>query len=666
MHNKYLITSALPYVNGPLHIGHLIGCLLPSDIYARYCRARGRNVLYVCGADEHGTPSVVGAMKQGLSVEEYNEGFYQNQLQAVQNFKLSFDLYGRTHTQKQTELVQSLFKRWDELGLIEERTMRQPFSVTDNMFLSDRQIEGTCPKCGYERANGDQCEKCGSLLDPSDLIHPYSIVSHSHDIEFRETKHLYFLYSKLEDQLRDWVNSRQGWPKTAMSIAHKWLSEGLKDTPITRDLSWGIPVNKPGYENKVFYVWFDAPWGYVSISEYANDNWADWWKQDDTFYAQFMGKDNVSFHSVFFPSQELALQDNWKTVDLLKAFNFMNFEGNKISKSKGNGVFLDTAIDYAPSDAWRYALTASAPETDDSDFTVQRFADIVNKDLNGMLGNFVSRVTKLTEKNFGLNVPAKQDCAACEFIKLENALNTNLAKLTDAIESCEFRDAIFALRSLWAAGNEFMTEMEPWALVKNGDMVRAGAVLNECFQLIDFYARVSAPFIPDAADKMRQVFAQTHDKTWPTQYERRIANGADFIVPENLFNRFDDAMIAAMTEKYSAKKTVVPTIVVAKITSVKPHPEKEGLSILTVDAGEENDLQIVCGAPNVRVGFVGVLAKVGAKLPGAKKPITKRSVANIESNGMMVSPAEIGAGDDADNILELDANAIIGSEYKNG
>lgn len=666
MHNKYLITSALPYVNGPLHIGHLIGCLLPSDIYARYCRARGRNVLYVCGADEHGTPSVVGAMKQGISVEEYNEGFYQNQLQAVQNFKLSFDLYGRTHTQKQTELVQSLFKRWDELGLIEERTMRQPFSVTDNMFLSDRQIEGTCPKCGYERANGDQCEKCGSLLDPSDLINPYSIVSHSHDIEFRETKHLYFLYSKLEGQLRDWINSRQGWPKTAMSIAHKWLSEGLKDTPITRDLSWGIPVNKPGYENKVFYVWFDAPWGYVSISEYANENWADWWKQDDTFYAQFMGKDNVSFHSVFFPSQQLALQDNWKTVDLLKAFNFMNFEGNKISKSKGNGVFLDTAIDYAPSDAWRYALTSSAPETDDSDFTVQRFADIVNKDLNGMLGNFVSRVTKLTEKNFGLTVPEKQDCAACEFIKLENALNANLAKLTDAIESCEFRDAIFALRSLWAAGNEFMTEMEPWALVKNGDTDRAGAVLNECFQLIDFYARVSAPFIPDAAEKMQQVFGQIHDMTWPTHYERRIANGADFVVPENLFNRFDDAMIAAMTEKYSAKKADVPTIVVAKITSVKSHPEKEGLSILTVDAGEENDLQIVCGAPNVRVGFVGVLAKVGAKLPGAKKPITKRSVANIESNGMMLSAAEIGAGNDADNILELSPESVIGSEFKNG
>jgi methionyl-tRNA synthetase len=369
----------------------------------------------------------------------------------------------------------------------------------------------------------------------------------------RQTKHLYFRASAMAGRLREWINSRVGWPKTAMAIANKWLDEGLHDTPITRDLKWGIPVNKPGFEDKVFYVWFDAPWGYVSISMAANKNWADWWKSPDTHYAQFMGKDNVAFHAVFFPSQELAMNDNWKTVDVLKAMNFLNFEGAKISKSTGNGVFLNDAINDAPADCWRYALLASAPETDDTDFTIQRFADIVNKDLNGILGNFVSRVCKLTDKNFGGRVPARHDTDACEFINLETTINSNLEKLTAALDACEFRNAVSALRAIWAAGNEFMTEMAPWTLIKNGDMDTAAAVLNECFQLIDLYARISAPFIPTAAARIQGIFRDTHDLTWPDTYQRRIANNAEFIVPENLFERLDDAKITEMANKYSKK-----------------------------------------------------------------------------------------------------------------
>lgn len=553
MSKKYLITSALPYVNGELHIGHLVGCYLPSDVYARFCRAMGRDVLFVCGADEHGTPSVIGAKKEGIPVLEYNNKYYEKHLKAVNDFRLSFDLYGRTHTELHRELIQSLFTRLDAEGLIDERIMVQPFSVGDNMFLADRQIEGTCPKCEYDRANGDQCEKCGALLDPKDLINPRSTISGATNIEMRETKHLFFRASALEGRLRTWIDSRVGWPKTALSIANKWLEEGLRDTSITRDQDWGIPVNKPGYENKVFYVWFDAPWGYVSISQAATENWADWWKNDDAHYAQFMGKDNVAFHAVFFPEQQLGVNDGWKTVDVLKAMNFLNFEGAKVSKSKQNGVFLDTATDYAPSDSWRYALMASAPETDDTDFTIKRFADIVNKDLNGTLGNFVSRVTKLTEKNFGLAVPAKVETGACEFLNLENTINDGLRELTDALDACEFRRAIAAIRSLWSAGNEFLAALAPWTLVKNGEMDFAGAVLNECFQLIDLYTRISMPFIPDAAEKMQGVFDDAHDITWPTKYERRVANGAGFKIPENLFTRIDDDAAAAMVAKYAKK-----------------------------------------------------------------------------------------------------------------
>lgn len=662
MTKKYLITSALPYVNGELHLGHLIGCYLPSDVYARFCRAMGRDVLYVCGADEHGTTAVVGAAKEGLPIIDYNNKYYEKHLRAMHDFNLSFDLYGRTHTEKQEKLIHELFSRLDEQGLIEERETIQPFSVDDNMFLADRQLVGTCPKCGFDGARGDQCDKCSATYEATELLNPRSTISGSDRIEMRPTKNLFFLASKMENIWREWLAEHAPkWSKTASAIARGWANEGLRDTSITRDLSWGIPVNKPGYENKVFYVWFDAPWGYVSISQTANDKWADWWHGgDDVHYAQFMGKDNVKFHAVFFPEQQLAMNDNWKTVDMLKAMNFLNFEGGKFSKSQKRGIFLDSAIEEAPADAWRYALLASAPETDDTDFTIARFADIVNKDLNGMLGNFVSRVCKLTAKNFGTNVPAAGEWDT----ELESQINEKLSELTSALDACEFRNAIAALRGLYAIGNEYMTKMEPWALVKNGDMASAGNALNKCFQLIDLYARVSAPFIPETAEKMQNVFVAKNDLSWPEKFVARIADGAEFVVPENLFNRIDDETVAKLTEKYTPKvEDNSPKLVVAKIVEVKDHPSRDDLHILSVNAGDA-PIQVVCGAPNVRVGLRGVLAPVGCRLPGAKKPMAQRTVAGVESFGMMCSAAEIGTGADDNNIIELGSDAIVGAEYK--
>ena len=660
MAKKYLITSALPYVNGELHLGHLVGCYLPSDVYARFCRAMGRDVLFICGADEHGTTAVVGAAKENMPIIEYNNKYYEKHLRAVRDFNLSFDLYGRTHTELQENLIHDLFTRLDSQGLIEERETIQPYSVDDGMFLADRQLVGTCPKCGYENARGDQCDKCSSTYEATDLINPRSTISGSTNIEMRPTKNLFFLASKLQNEWHEWLKTHAPkWSKTASAIANGWANEGLRDTSITRDLPWGISVNKPGYENKVFYVWFDAPWGYVSISMAANPDWASWWKNDDTHYAQFMGKDNVKFHAVFFPEQQLAMHDGWKTVDMLKSMNFLNFEGGKFSKSQKRGVFLDDALSIAPSDAWRYALMASAPETDDNDFTFVRFADIVNKDLNGMLGNFVSRVCKLTAKNFGEKVP---ESAGIDN-DLAKQINEKIAELTAALDACEFRAAIVALRSLYAIGNEYMTVKEPWTLVKNGDMTAAGAALNTCFQLIDLYARISAPFIPDAAEKMQNIFANKHDLSWPEKFESRIANGEEFTIPENLFNRIDDETVATLTEKYAPKteNKIVP--IVAKVVDVKEHPTKENLHILTVNDGS-HDLQIVCGAPNVHTGLVGVLAPIGCVLPGAKKPISQRTVAGVESYGMMCSAAELGIGDNADEIVELDSDAKIGEEYK--
>ena len=657
---KVLITSALPYVNGELHLGHLIGCWLPSDVYARFHRARGNDVLYVCGADEHGTPAVVGAAKEGVPVIEYNNKYYEKHLCAVRDFNLSFDMYGRTHTELQEKLIHDLFSRLDARGLIQERETIQPFSVDDNMFLADRQLVGTCPKCGFEKARGDQCDKCSATYEATELLNPRSTISGSDKIEMRPTKNLFFLASRVQSEWRQWLSAHAPkWSKTAGAIARGWASDELFDTSITRDLPWGISVNKPGYENKVFYVWFDAPWGYVSISQAARENWADWWKNPDTHYAQFMGKDNVKFHAVFFPEQQLAVADGWKTVDMLKSMNFLNFEGGKFSKSEKRGIFLDAAIDVAPADAWRYALLASAPETDDTDFTVERFADIVNKDLNGMLGNFVSRVCKLTDKNFGLNVPA----AGAPDAKLADAVDEKIAELTAALDACEFRAGVVALRSLYAIGNEYMTEMAPWTLVKNGDMNGAAAVLNNCFQLIDLYARVSAPFIPNAAEKIRAVFAGAHDLSWPTCFEHRIQNGESFVVPDNLFERIDDARVAELTQRFAPKTDDAPKPIIAKIITAAPHPTREGLQVLTVDNGAE-ELQIVCAAPNARAGLVSVLAPVGCKLPGQKKPISQRTVAGTESFGMMCAAAELGQGGDGDKIIELPADSPIGTEYK--
>ncbi len=658
MAKKYLITTALPYINGELHLGHLVGCYLPSDIYARFCRAMNRDVLYICGADEHGTTAVVGAAKEGLPVIEYNNKYYEKQKKSFSNFNLSFDLFGRTHTELQEKLIHDLFTRLDEQGLIEERETIQPYSVDDGMFLADRQINGTCPNCGYEKARGDQCDKCGATYEASELINPRSAISGSTNIEMRPTKNLFFMASKMQDEWKKWLDIHAPkWSKTASAIARGWANEGLRDTSITRDLSWGIPVNKPGYENKVFYVWFDAPWGYVSISQAANKDWKSWWKNPDCYYAQFMGKDNVKFHAIFFPEQQLAMHDNWKTVDMLKSMNFLNFEDGKFSKSEHNGIFLDEAIDIAPSDAWRYALMASAPETDDYYFKIDRFADIVNKDLNGMLGNFVSRVCKLSAKNFGNTVPKSGDLDT----ELKARIDEKLNELTDALEKCEFRDSIFALRGLWAIGNEYMTEKEPWALVKNGDLDAAEHVLNNCFQLIDFYARVSAPFIPDTAEKMQNIFADKHDLSWPNEFERRVADGTEFTIPENLFERIDDTRVAELTEKYTKKKET-PHLTVVKIVDIKNHPSREDLHIVTVNDGTK-DYMVVCGAPNVKKDMLVVYAPIGAIIPKTNKPIKPRNVAGIESDGMLCSASELNISDDDSGLYEINEESKLGTEF---
>ena len=424
---RYLITSALPYINGVKHLGNLIGSQLPADAYARYARARGHEVMLICATDEHGTPAELAAAKAGQPVAEYCAEMWRVQKDLADGFRLSFDFFGRSSSARNHALTQHFAGRLADAGLIEERSERQVYSLADGRFLPDRYIEGTCPNCGYGRARGDQCENCTKQLDPTDLIEPHSAISGSTELEVRETKHLYLRQSAMRDRLRAWIDAQTDWPILSSSIARKWLDEGegLQDRGITRDLDWGIPVRRgerpwPGMEGKVFYVWFDAPIEYIAATaEWADATgqddaaWQRWWREDkgaaDVRYLQFMGKDNVPFHTLSFPVTLMGANfdcaEPWKLVDFIKATNWLTYEGGKFSTSQGRGVFMDQALEILPSDYWRWWLLANIPETADSDFTWGAFQGGVNKDLADVLGNFVSRVTKFCRARFGEAVP---------------------------------------------------------------------------------------------------------------------------------------------------------------------------------------------------------------------------------------------------------------------
>ena len=424
---RILITSALPYINGVKHLGNLVGSQLPADVYARYCRARGHEVLLICATDEHGTPAELAAAATGEPVADYCARLWQVQKDLADGFRLSFDHFGRSSSARNHALTQHFAGRLYDAGLVAEVSEKQVYSRADGRFLPDRYIVGTCPNCGYERARGDQCENCTKQLDPTDLIAPRSAISGSTDLEVRETKHLYLRQSRMRDRIRDWIDGQTDWPILTTSIARKWLDdgEGLQDRGITRDLDWGIPVKRgadpwPGMEGKVFYVWFDAPIEYIgATAEWADatgagdPGWQRWWREDkgasDVRYVQFMGKDNVPFHTLSFPATLLGANfdgaEPWKLVDYVKSFNYLNYEGGKFSTSDGRGVFMDQALEILPADYWRWWLMSNVPEGSDSNFTWDGFQAQVNKDLADVLGNFVSRVTKFARARFGETVP---------------------------------------------------------------------------------------------------------------------------------------------------------------------------------------------------------------------------------------------------------------------
>jgi methionyl-tRNA synthetase len=567
---RHLITSAIPYINGIKHLGNLVGSQLPADLFARYQRARGNEVLFLCATDEHGTPAELAATKAGKPVAEYCAEMHEVQSKIADGFGLSFDHFGRSSSAQNQSLTQHFAGVLADQNLIAEVSETQMYSHADGRYLPDRYIEGTCPNCGFDSARGDQCDNCTKQLDPVDLINPHSTISGSTDLEMRETKHLYLRQSQMKDQLEAWIDSKTDWPVLTTSIAKKWLNDGdgLQDRGITRDLDWGVPVKRgdadwPGMEGKVFYVWFDAPIEYIACSQEWVDagkgnDWQRWWRTDqgadDVTYTQFMGKDNVPFHTLSFPATILGSGETWKLVDYIKSFNYLNYDGGQFSTSRGRGVFMDQALEILPADYWRWWLLSNAPESSDAEFTWENFQANVNKDLADVLGNFVSRITKFCRSKFGEVVPEGGSYGEQE-AKLIADITARLRDYETHMNAIDVRKAAAELRAIWVAGNEYLQSSAPWSTFKE-DPETAAAQVRLGLNLIRLYAVLSAPFIPSTAARMMEAM-QASDDTWPSDVAEALSHltaGHEFSVPDVLFAKITDEQREEWQDRFAGTR----------------------------------------------------------------------------------------------------------------
>ncbi len=568
---RILITSAIPYINGVKHLGNLVGSQLPADLHARYMRLRKHEVMFICATDEHGTPAEIAAQNAGVAVREYCDSMHEVQKRLGEGFRLSFDHFGRSSSSRNHKLTQHFAGRLADNGFIREVREEQLFSISDGRFLPDRYVRGTCPECGYERARGDQCENCTKQLDPKDLIDPRSEISGSTDLEMRQTTHLYLKQSEFRRRLEDWIDSRKDWPRLTTSIARKWLrdGDGLQDRGITRDLDWGIPVRRgeeewDGMEGKVFYVWFDAPIEYIAATaEWADatggdeSSWQRWWREDlgadDVRYVQFMGKDNVPFHTLSFPVTIMGSGEPWKLVDFIKSFNFLNFDGGQFSTSLGRGVFMDQALDLLPPDYWRWWLLSHAPEYSDSEFIWENFVSSVNKDLADVLGNFVRRTTKFCSARFGDAIPEGSEWSDTRH-EFAADLARSIGEYSAQMEEIEIRKAARQLREIWVAGNQFLQTAAPWTQIRDNRQ-QAATDIALCLNLIRIIAVISSPFVPDFSRSI-MTSLKTDDWSWPDDLQSALTTlppGHAFEMPDLLFRKISDEECEDWKERFSGQ-----------------------------------------------------------------------------------------------------------------
>ncbi|MBS1628895.1 MAG: methionine--tRNA ligase [Bacteroidetes bacterium] len=566
-YQRLLVTAALPYANGPVHIGHLAGCYLPADIYVRYQRAQGRDVKFICGSDEHGVPITIRAMKEGVSPQQVVDKFHALIRDSFADMGISFDIYSRTSATLHHETAQAFFKKLYDEGLFEEHESEQYFDPEKQVFLADRYIIGTCPVCQNPNAYGDQCERCGSSLSPEQLINPRSALSESVP-EKRKTKHWYFPLNRYEDWLREWiVEGKKGeWKSNVYGQCKSWIDAGLQPRAMTRDSSWGVPVPLECAEGKVLYVWFDAPIGYISATKELTPMWSDYWQREDTKLVHFIGKDNIVFHCIIFPAM-LKAHGGFVLPDAVPANEFLNIEGEKVSTSRNWAVWVHEYLNDFPggADMLRYVLCANAPETKDNDFTWKDFQTRINSELNSNLGNFVNRAMVMMHKLCKGKVPPMHVNHIDEKdAELAAAISVAKKEIESSIEAYRFRDALAEIMLLSTKGNKYLQEKEPWQLAKrlnatgtpaSAEAVEAQVQIDNCIyfclQLCANLAIFIAPFLPDTATKMCHMM-KVVDRMLQWENGGRpdlLKVGYSLREPEILFRKIEDAEVLAQVEK---------------------------------------------------------------------------------------------------------------------
>ncbi|WP_288427956.1 methionine--tRNA ligase [uncultured Spirosoma sp.] len=549
---RYTVTAALIYANGPIHIGHLAGCYLPADIYVRYLRSTGKDVAFISGTDEHGVPITIKAKKEGISPQAVVDKYYTQIKQAFSDFGISFDIYSRTTNAVHHDTSQAFFTKLYEQGDFIEEVTEQYYDEVADQFLADRYIVGTCPVCGNPNAYGDQCERCGTALSPNELIEPHSTLSGSRPV-LRATKNWFLPLDRMQPQIETYVNSHPEWKTNVAGACQSWLKEGLRPRAMTRDLDWGVKVPLPDTDGKVLYVWFDAPIGYISMTkEWAEQQGRDWelyWRDQNTQLVHFIGKDNIVFHCIIFPAMLMA-DGSYILADNVPANEFMNLEGDKISTSRNWAVWLHEYLNEMPGkqDVLRYVLAANAPETKDSEFTWKDFQTRNNAELVGIFGNFVNRAVVLTQKFCDNKVPA-----ATNLTDYDQQVLDELAQFPDrigrSIEQYRFREALMQLMDLARLGNKYLAETEPWKAVKT-DPARANTILNLALQISASLSIVCEPFLPFTAEKLRAQLAITDSFDWTNAGRADLlAEGHELGKGELLFAKIEDDEIDRQMKK---------------------------------------------------------------------------------------------------------------------
>ena len=575
-----MVTAALPYANGPIHIGHLAGCYLPSDIYVRYLRMRGRDVKFVCGSDEHGVPITIKAKKEGITPQDVVDRYHGMMKAAFEEFGISFDHYSRTSSKQHHKNAQEFFTNLMDKGALVAKETQQYFDPEAGQFLADRYITGECPKCGAADAYGDQCESCGTSLNATDLIAPKSALSGAVP-ELRNTTNWFLPLDELSDDLRHFLESREGWKPNVMGQCMSWLNagDGLQPRAMTRDLDWGVPVPVEGAEGKVMYVWFDAPIGYISATqELLPETWEEYWKGDNAEIIHFIGKDNIVFHCIIFPAM-LQQHGEYAMPTAVPANEFLNLEGRKLSTSKNWAVWLHEYLQDFPGqqDVLRYALTATMPETKDNDFTWADFQTRNNSELVAGLGNFVNRVMVLTHKYFEgvVQNPGTLTDADHDALAAMTQCGRRIAKSLDAFK---FRDALNEAMNVARIGNKYLQEQEPWKVYKH-DPARAGAALYVATQIMGIASIVLEPFLPTTASKLRGMLNQNGIPTWEQSNEEMIVPaGTQLGESALLFSKIEDEQVEAQRQKLQATDAANAADNAPSTTAKKHMPQKDDIS----------------------------------------------------------------------------------------